>query len=51
METAETSMPLSASNPSRLQEIARQVRPDIIEMLYRTGSEGRGAPALYAVLG
>ncbi len=38
METIETAMPLSAPDLSRLQEIARQVRLDIIEMLYRAGS-------------
>ena len=38
METAEAAMPLSAPDPSRLQEIARQVRLDLIEMLYRAGS-------------
>jgi transketolase N-terminal domain/subunit len=51
METTEAAMQLSAPDPSRLQEIARQVRLDIIEMLYRASSGGHGAPALYAVLG
>ena len=40
MKTAETAMPLSAPNPIRLQETARQVRLDIIEMLYRISSKG-----------
>jgi len=40
METIEAAMQLSASDPSRLQETARQVRLDIIEMLYRTSSKG-----------
>ncbi len=38
METAETPMPPAVPDPKQLQEIARQVRLDIIEMLYRAGS-------------
>ena len=38
MDKAKTATPPAAPDPGRLQEIARQVRLDIIEMLFRAGS-------------